>query len=77
MNCASVEDIENLQNSDSQTINARNSTTIPPFLILTISVLIVANKGNTGEIFLDLIKAVKEIDEIHKDDSSFTEKSRY
>ena len=77
MDCASVEDIENLQNSDSQTISARNSTTIPPFLILIISVLIVANKGNTGEIFLDLIKAVKEFDGIHKDDSSFTEKSRY
>ena len=75
MNCASVEDIENLQDRDSQTIHAKNSIAVPPFLIRTVSVLIVANKVDTGKIFLDVIKDIKEFDKLHKDDASFTEKS--
>ena len=59
MNCSSVKDIENFQDSDSQTTRTRNFIPVPTFLICTISVSIVTNKGNTGNIFLDVIKAIK------------------
>ena len=75
MKHASVEYIENIQDSDSQTIRAIFFIAVPPLLIRTISILIVANKGNTGNIFLDVIKAIKEFDYLYKDDSSFTEKA--
>ena len=75
MNCVSVEDIENIQDIGSQTICARNFIHVPPFLIHTISVSIVVNKGTTGKISLDVIKDIKEFDELHEDYSSFTEKA--
>ena len=35
----------------------------------------VVNKGNTVNILLDVIKAIKEFDKLQKDDASFTDKS--
>ena len=72
MNCASVEDIENLQDRDTHTIRARNFIPVPPFLICTIPVSTFVNKGNTGKISLDVLSYINNFEDLHKDDSSFT-----
>ena len=75
MNCVSVQDVEALTASDTQSIRARNFVPVPPFLVQTLNRSIVANKAKTSQIFLDVITAIKDFDEIHKDDDEFKEKA--
>jgi len=75
MNCVSVQDVERLAASDTQSLRARNFVPVPPFLVQTLNESIVANKAKTSQIFLDVIMAIKEFDEIHKDDDEFKEKA--
>ena len=75
MSCSSVEEVDNLQASQSQTIRARNFIPVPPFLVRILGKSIAANKADTNKIFLDVIIAIKEFDEAHKDDAEFKEKA--
>ncbi len=76
MNCTSLQDVENLAASGgSQTIRARNFVVVPPFLVKTLGDSIAVNKENTNKIFFDVIVAIKEFDEAHKDDADFKEKA--
>jgi hypothetical protein len=75
MNCSSLQDVENLQASASQSIRARNFIPVPPFLVRTLGDSIASNKANTNKILLDVILKIKEFDEAHKDDAEFVEKA--
>ncbi len=75
MNCESLEDVENLAASGSQSIKARNFIPVPPFLVKTLSDSIAVNKEQTNQIFLDVIKAIKDFDEGHREDEEFKEKA--
>ena len=75
MNCLSVQDVESLNASDTQSIRARNFVPVPPFLVQTLNRSIVANKAKMSQIFLDVITAIKDFEEIHKDDDEFKEKA--
>ena len=72
MNCSSLQDVESLRASGSQSIRARNFIPVPPFLVRTLEDSIATNKSSTKNIFLDVIVAVKEFDEAYKDDAEFT-----
>ena len=75
MNCSSLQDVENLQASTSQSIRARNFVAVPPFLVKVLGNSIAVNKEDTNKILLDVIVAIKEFDEAHKDDADFKEKA--
>ena len=75
MNCISIEDVNNLVPSQSQTIRARNFIPVPPFLVRTLNDSIAINKANTSQVILDVITKIKEFDEVHKDDDEFKEKA--
>ena len=75
MSCTSLEDVENLEASNSQTIRPRNFIPVPPFLVKILSDSIAANKANTSKVFLDVITAIKDFDEIYDDDDEFKEKA--
>ena len=75
MNCSTLEMVSELVDSDTQSLRARNFIPIPPFLIRPIATSIDSNKGNPGKILFDVIQAIKDFDEAHKDDASFTEKA--
>ena len=75
MNCTTIEMVRALIDSDTQTIRARNFIPVPPFLIRPISVSIGKNKGNPEEILFEMITIIKDFDELHKEDASFTEKA--
>jgi hypothetical protein len=75
MNCTTVEMVRALVDSDTQTIRARNFIPVPPFLIRPLSTAIEAHKGAPEAIFFDMITAIKDFDELHKEDASFTEKA--
>ena len=75
MNCTSLQEVENLQASTSQSIRARNFIAVPPFLVKVLGDSIETNKEDTNKIFWDVIVAIKEFDEAHKDDADFKEKA--
>jgi hypothetical protein len=77
MNCTSIDKIEALQDSTTQTFCARNFVPIPPFfLIRPIVSAIAANKGDAKKvILLDVISAIKEFNTLHGQDELYTEKA--
>ena len=75
MNCTSIENIENLAQSQSQTIRPRNFIPVPPFLVRTLNDSIAINKANTNQVFLDVITEIKVFDEVHKDDDDYKDKA--
>ena len=75
MNCTTMDMVRALVDSDTQTTRARNFIPVPPFLINTISISIETNKGDPEAIFFEMITAIKEFDELNKEDASFTEKA--
>ena len=77
INCSSIDKIEALQDSTTQTFCARNFVPIPPFfLIRPIVSAIAANKGDAKKvILLDVISAIKEFNTLHGQDELYTEKA--
>ena len=75
MNCSSLQDVENLQASATQSIRARNFVAVPPFLVKTVGDSIAVNKASTIKVFFDVIMAIKEFDTAHDGDADFTEKA--
>ena len=75
MNCSSLQDVKDLKGSASQSIRARNFIPVPPFLVKTLGASIAVNKDDTYQIFFDVITAIKEFDEAHKNDAEFKEKA--
>ena len=75
MNCSCLQDVKDLKESASQSIRARNFIPVPPFLVRTLGKSIAVNKEDTYKIFFDVITAIKEFDETHKDDEEFKEKA--
>ena len=74
MKCTSVEEIDQLQVSN-QHIRPRNFIPVPPFLIRTVANSIDSVNQNSKAVLLNTIKAIKEFDELYKDDDFFTEKA--
>ena len=66
MNCSSLQDVENLQASATQSIRARNFVAVPPFLVKTVGDSIAVNKASTIKVFFDVIMAIKEFDTAHE-----------
>ena len=77
INCSSIDKIEALQDSTTQTFCARNFVPIPPFfLIRPIVSAIAANKGDAKKvILLNVISAIKEFNTLHGQDELYTEKA--
>ena len=78
INCTSIDKIEALQDSTTQTFCARNFVPIPPFfLIRPIVSAIAANKGGDAKkvILLNVISAIKEFNTLHGQDELYTEKA--
>ena len=74
MNCSSLQDVKDLKESTSQSIQARDFIPVPPFLVKTLGDSIAVNKDDTYKIFFDDITAIKKFDDAHKDDAEFKEK---
>ena len=75
MSCTSLEEVESLQGSDTQSIRPRNFIPVPPFLVRILSDSIAVNKANTSKIFFEVITAIKEFDELNDNDDEFKDKA--
>ena len=75
MACTTAEMVSALTDSDTQSIRARNFIPVPPFLIRPVSIAIEASNGDPKTILLASITAIKEFDELNKDNATFTEKA--
>ena len=59
MKCYSLQDVESLRASASQSIRARNFIPVPPFLMRTLGNSIAANKASTKKKIFDAIVAIR------------------
>lgn len=76
LNCASIENIDNLTNSSLITFKPRNLVPVPPFLVKVIHESISRHENDAKQTLLKVIEAVKDFDTAHNGDNDYKEKAR-
>ena len=69
-------DITNLQAGSTTTYRARNFIPIVPFLLDDINSAIVQHNGNAKEVYLAVVRAIKNFDNVHSSDAAYSDKAR-
>ena len=65
---SSIEGVDSLVNGATTTFKPRNFVPIPPFLLDTIETSISNSEGNSKQVLVDVVKALKAFDMEHADD---------
>lgn len=71
LNCATLEDVKTLEDSDTVSYRARNFILIPHFLMQVVVLSISANQGNATKILLEVLSAIKTFDTTYGNDGDY------
>ena len=72
----SIENVDGLTDSATVTYKPRNLIPIPPFLLETIQTSISKSNGNSKPILVECVKAIKDFDTKHANDTTYEDKAR-
>ena len=73
MECTMIKEIDNLSNSNTQSICPRNSIPVPPFLVRPLNTS--THHEEPKKVSLDRVTAIKDFDTKHQDNNECVEKS--